>query len=89
MDQPNNNKSSKKKANKYSTFVKYSSVSTEMIVTLLICAYGGKFLDEYFSTSGPYFTIGFLLFGVFASLFILIKGLQKISKKGPDNEKKR
>ncbi|ANQ50000.1 AtpZ/AtpI family protein [Flammeovirga yaeyamensis] len=84
-----NSSDEKKYSKKYSTFIKYSSVSTEMIVTLLICAFGGKYLDEYFETKGPYFTIGLLLFGVFASLYILIKGLQKISKKGPDNEKKR
>ncbi|MBB6462031.1 AtpZ/AtpI family protein [Flammeovirga kamogawensis] len=94
MKQQKHNKSefsekASKAAKKYSTFLKYSSVSTEMIVTLLVCAYIGKYLDEYLKTNGPYFTIGFLLFGVFASLFILINGLRKISRKKEQNIKKK
>ncbi|NLR89705.1 AtpZ/AtpI family protein [Flammeovirga sp. SR4] len=60
-----------------------------MIVTLLICAYGGKYLDSYLDTNQPYFTIGLLLFGVFASLVILINGLRKISKKNDSVVKKK
>lgn len=79
----------KKGVKRYSTFLKYSSLSTEMIVTLLICAYGGKYCDDILETSGPYFTIGFLLFGVFASLVILINGLKKISNKKGEKIKKK
>ncbi|AZQ60710.1 AtpZ/AtpI family protein [Flammeovirga pectinis] len=94
MKQQKQNKSNfsekaSKASKKYSTFLKYTSVSTEMIVTLLICAYVGKYLDEYLKTEVPYFTIGFLLFGVFASLYILINGLRKISQKKGQNIKKK
>lgn len=72
---------SKKVVEKYSTFIKYSSLSTQMIVTLVICAYGGRYLDNVTEANGPYFTIGFLLFGLFASLMILYNGLREITKK--------
>lgn len=74
-------KPKKKAIEKYSAFVKYSSLSTQMIVTLVICAYGGRYLDGVVETNGPYFTIGFLLFGLFASLVILYNGLREITKK--------
>ncbi|WP_044203138.1 AtpZ/AtpI family protein [Flammeovirga sp. OC4] len=79
----------KKAIEKYSTFLRYTSLSTEMIVTMLICAYSGRYLDNIIKANGPYCTIGFLLFGTFASLVILINGLKKISNKKGEILKKK
>lgn len=93
--QQNNNEEKKdtskpvKGMEKYSTFLRYSSLSTEMIVTMLICAYAGRYLDNIIKANGPYCTIGFLLFGTFASLVILINGLKKISNKKGEILKKK
>ncbi len=44
-----------------------------MIVTLLLSAWAGMSLDEYFALQIPWCTVGLLLFGVFASMYIMIK----------------
>ncbi|MEH0157500.1 AtpZ/AtpI family protein [Limibacter armeniacum] len=81
----------KKGLGKFNNYIRYISLSTEMIGAMLLCAWLGRMLDQWQETDKPYFTIGFLLFGVFSSLMLLIKGLKKISddnkrRKDPDEK---
>lgn len=46
-----------------------------MAAFIVICTYGGKFLDSYKWTEFPLFTVIGLLFGVFGSMYYLIKQL--------------
>ncbi len=57
-----------------------SGIGIQMGATIFVCAWGGKQLDQYFQTQKNWFTIGLTLFGVAASLFILIKELKYLNK---------
>ena len=54
-------------------YLKYSGMAFQMIVVLLIAAYAGQWLDDYFKSSQPWFTLVLLLIGVTASMYIIIK----------------
>ena len=74
--QPNNPKKEGLKKNKpqhKKQYLRYSSMGVQMIVTLLLSTWAGVSLDEYYTLQTPWFTVGFLLFGVFASMYIMIK----------------
>lgn len=76
----------KKGIKKFSAFLPYISLSSEMTVTMLACAWLGRYLDEKTGMEKPYFTLGLLLFGLFSSIVLLIKGLGKISKNNQDKK---
>ncbi|GAA4849538.1 AtpZ/AtpI family protein [Algivirga pacifica] len=80
----------KKQVKRYNLFMRYISVSMEMIVTLLLCAWAGRALDDWQQTDKPYYTIGLTLFGLFASMYQLLKGLSNINrdKNKPPSPKK-
>lgn len=77
---PNNPQSLKDNKKRLDAMLKYTTLSTEMIGAILLPALLGDWLDDYFSTSKPYFTLGLTLFGVFASMMLLLLGLKKINK---------
>lgn len=68
----NQTPSEKKQANFY---LKYSGLAFQMIGTLVVLAFIGQWLDQYFNINRPYITTVCCLFGVFASMYILIKDL--------------
>jgi len=49
-----------------------------MGVIMFVCAYLGKELDEYFTTETAWFTIGFVLFGIFSSIYLLLKQIKNL-----------
>lgn len=55
-----------------------TGVGFQMGVTIFICAYIGKKLDAYFQTSTAWFTLGFVLFGIFASMYVLLKQIKNL-----------
>jgi F0F1-type ATP synthase assembly protein I len=57
-----------------------SGIGFQMGATIFICAWIGKKLDERFPSNNNWFTIGLVLFGVFASLYIVLKQLKNINK---------
>ncbi len=71
---PSQNKSLKK-------YAALSGIGLQMGAQIFICAWAGKKLDHHFETEKGWFTMGLVLFGVAASLFIVIKQLNKINKK--------
>ena len=52
-----------------------------MIATLLVCAWLGGWADEKYQNTKPYFTIGLLLFGVFASLIQIVRSVTNMKEK--------
>jgi uncharacterized membrane protein YfcA len=50
----------------------------QMGVVIFVCAYIGKKLDAKFNTQTAWFTLGFILFGIFASLYLLLKQIRDI-----------
>lgn len=62
-------------------WIALTGIGFEMGATIFICAWVGKKMDQYFETKKGWFTIGFVLLGVFISLYILVKQLQYLNKK--------
>ena len=61
-------------------FVKFSSLSIQMIVLIGGGAWGGSALDQKVQNEKPYFTILFSLLGIGASLYFVIREASKMSK---------
>ena len=59
---------------------KYSGMAFQMGATIGLFAFIGQWIDGYFSTEKPYWTIFFSLFGVFAALYYFIKDVTKMDK---------
>ncbi|MEJ8758445.1 AtpZ/AtpI family protein [Pontibacter sp. H259] len=58
-------------------YLKYSGLAFQMIGVMVIAAWAGMKLDEYFATQNPWFTIGLLVVAVIASMVIVIVSLNK------------
>ena len=57
--------------------IKYSSMATQMAVTIFIGVWGGKKLDEYLKNETPVFTLVFSLLGVVIAMYNVIKDFIK------------
>jgi hypothetical protein len=71
---PQNQPTNKKSANKW---LALTSVGMQMGITILVFALLGQWLDGYLHSDKPYFAAAFALFGVFGSMYLLIKNLPK------------
>ncbi|QAA82116.1 AtpZ/AtpI family protein [Aequorivita sp. H23M31] len=58
----------------------FSGIAIQMGVTIGLAAFIGVKLDENYPNKYPIYTIILSLFGVFISLYALIKQLQKLNK---------
>lgn len=58
----------------------FSGIAFQMGATIFICAWIGKKLDERYPSNKNWFTIGFVLFGTFASLYVVLKQLKNLNK---------
>lgn len=70
-------KQPEKQKQRYNAYIKYSSVGVQMIATILIFTFAGQWLDGYYNTVEPFFTVFLALFGVVASMVQLIRGVKK------------
>lgn len=57
--------------------LKYSGMAFQMIGIIVALTFVGKFLDHSFETQFPVFTLVFVIFSVFAALFLTIRDLIK------------
>jgi F0F1-type ATP synthase assembly protein I len=57
-------------------YAKYSSIAIQMIVIILLGAFGGIKLDQWLNTS-PIFTVIILLLSVVLSMYLVTKDLLK------------
>ncbi|EGD33889.1 MULTISPECIES: AtpZ/AtpI family protein [unclassified Capnocytophaga] len=65
---------------KLNNWVKFSQLGIQMAVTIGICAYCGNWLDQKYPTIAPWGTVGGGLFGVFASLYLVIKQVNQMEE---------
>ncbi len=80
MSQNQHNQHNKGKGNQLRKYAALSGIAFQMGATIFICAYIGKKLDSYYQLEKRWFTMGFVLFGVTASIYVVIKQLNRINK---------
>lgn len=64
----------------YSKYARFSAIGIQMGVIIGGFAWLGNYLDDRYQTKNPWWTIGLSLFGVAASLYLMIKEVMKMSK---------
>lgn len=55
----------------------FSGIAFQMGATIFVCAWIGKKLDERYPMEKNWFTIGFVLFGLLASVYVVLKQLKR------------
>ncbi len=71
-----NNKKSKKPLNKY---IRFTSIGFQLGATIYLAVYLGEKLDNHFLMEKKLFTLGFILIGLIASIWSIVKQLEKIN----------
>lgn len=69
---------------KTSALARFSSAGIQMGIIIALFTWLGTWLDEKYRTKTPWFTIGLSLFGVIASLVIVIR---EVIQMGKEDEK--
>ena len=54
----------------------YSGLGIQMVITMLLCLWIGTKIEDYFSISSPWGQLIGLFFGIFTSLYNLIKSVK-------------
>ena len=67
----------KKKNSQLKNWAIFSGIAFQMGATIFICAWIGKKLDEEYPSEKNWFTIGFVLFGLIASVYVVLKQLKR------------
>lgn len=80
-DHNKDNDNKKNQGEQLRNFARLSGIAFQMGGTIFVCAYLGKRLDDYYNNEKKWFTMGFVLFGVTASLYLVIKQLNRINEK--------
>ena len=57
----------------------FTGLGLQIGVTVYIMAFLGEKLDAKFETSKPYFAFGLVMFGLIASIYSVVKQLNKIN----------
>ena len=74
MYKNNKNQQPQQEEKKGNSFVKYTSLGFQMVVTIGLCTWAGVTLDEHYQKENLY-TVIFSLLGVFTGLYFAIKGV--------------
>ena len=69
--------SEKQKGDNVKPYLKYSGLAFQMIGAMVLAAFAGMKLDDYFQTQNPWFTIVLLVVAVVASMVLVIVSLNK------------
>jgi F0F1-type ATP synthase assembly protein I len=72
--------SKKPSSSKFSSYAKFSAIGFQMAAIIAIFTFLGTYLDDKNSGSTPWWTIGFSLFGVTASLVLVIREVLRMNK---------
>lgn len=75
-DHPNKNKNQKP----HNRWIVLTGAGIQMGVVIFITALLGDKIDDYLENSKPWFTLIFVLFGVFVSIYLFIKQVQNLDK---------
>ncbi|WP_262482901.1 AtpZ/AtpI family protein [Aquimarina aggregata] len=79
MKKQDNQDNHKGKENQLKKYIALTGIAFQMGATIFLCAYAGKNLDLYYQLEKKWFTMGLVLFGVAASLYLVIKQLDRIN----------
>ncbi|HYG39915.1 MAG TPA: AtpZ/AtpI family protein [Cytophagales bacterium] len=71
---PQKNQSPKKQLNNY---IKYSGLGFQMIGAIILTGWIGSVIDSKMGTTNNIWTLVFMLLGVVASIFLLIRSVTK------------
>ena len=74
---PKSDDTRKRAVNSARGYAVYSGMAIQMIVILLIGTYGGKYLDQYFQTETPWFTIVCVLLALVLALYVPLRSLMR------------
>ena len=74
---PDNQEKSNGKKKQPNAFLKYSSMATQMAVIIVVFAYAGIKLDEYYQNEIAYLTGLLTILGVILAMYFMIKDLIK------------
>ena len=69
--------SEKQKGDNVKPYLKYSGLAFQMIGAMVLAAFAGMKLDDYFETQNPWFTISLLVVAMVASMVLVILSLNK------------
>lgn len=69
-----------KERRKLSKFARFSSLGIQMGAIIALFTWLGTYLDGKYQVNPPWWTIGLSLFGVIASLTLVIREVMKMSK---------
>lgn len=69
--------SSQKEQKSYNSFLKYTSLGLQMVITIGIAGWLGHLLDNKLQFQFPLFLLSFVLIALVGSLYLLIKNLPK------------
>lgn len=67
----------KKSKKQYNPALKYAGMAMQMAIMIGIGIFAGKWLDNYFQTDKPYFTIFLAIFFLSAVLYSIIRDVSK------------
>ena len=76
MKEEEENRNRKEKKSQLKNWAIFTGIAFEMGGTIFLCAWAGKELDERYSSGRNWFTIGLVLFGLVASIFVVLKQLK-------------
>ncbi len=62
-------------------YLQLSGIAVQMGITIFLFSLGGRELDKHYETQKEWFTIIAVLLGVFVSLYVVIKQLNRINEK--------
>lgn len=68
----------KKKKSQLRNWAIFTGIAFEMGGTIFACAWVGRELDERYPSNKNWFTIGFVLFGLIGSVFLVLQQLKKM-----------
>jgi ATP synthase protein I len=62
-------------------FIRFTSLAFQMIGSIGFFSWLGYYLDKKYASKTPWWTIGLSLFGVFISLYVVIREVLKMNEK--------
>ncbi|MCC9168450.1 AtpZ/AtpI family protein [Pontibacter harenae] len=77
MNAPKHQKEKEESSSGIKPYLKYSGMAFQMVGVLVLAAFAGIKLDDYFNTTVPWFTIILLLLAVIASMVLTIISITK------------
>lgn len=73
------NQKKEKKKSQLKNWAVFSGIAFQMGATIFLCAWIGRKLDERYPSNKSWFTLGFVLFGLVASIYVVLQQLKRFN----------